>query len=177
MSGHNKWSKIKHKKATTDAQKSKLFGKAAKVITVESKRCGGDKDDPGLKTAIENAKSVNMPSQNIERAIQRGTDTNAAVIESITYEAYGPGGCAILIDTLTDNRNRTAQEIRHILAEHNTTISAPGSASWAFTRKNGEVTANQTIPLSEEDTKKLETLVSDLLDQDDTKEVNTQNVI
>ncbi len=176
MAGHNKWSKIKHKKASTDAQKSKIFGKIAKTLTAESKKCGGNKDDLRLKSAIEQAKSVNMPSQNIERAIERGMSADVVSLESVIYEAYGPGGCALLVETLTDNRNRTAAEIRHILSKHNTSIGEPGSALWIFTRKNNTTTPNTTMEISEDDMKKLESMVSDLLDQDDVQEVHTNEV-
>ena len=176
MSGHNKWSKIKHKKASTDAQKSKIFGKMAQLLTAESKKNNGDRNSPGLKSAIEQAKSVNMPSQNIDRAIERGADADAASFESVTYEAYGPGGCALLIETLTDNRNRTAAEIRHILSLHNTAISAPGSAAWIFARENNTVSPNTTVQVSEEDKEKIKSLVSDLTNQNDTQEVYTNEV-
>ena len=173
MSGHNKWSKIKHKKSTTDAQKSKIFGKMAQLLATESKKCGGDRTNHVLRSAIEKAKSVNMPTQNIERAIERGASDDAASLEAAVYEAYGPGGCALLIETITDNRNRTAAEVRHILSKHGTTLGAQGSASWMFTKSNNTVTPNNTIPLSEGDTQKLESLVSDLMDQDDVQEIYT----
>ena len=175
MAGHNKWSKIKHKKATTDAQKSKIFGKITKLLVTESKRCDGNRDDSGLRSAIDQAKAANMPLQNIDRAIERGTSADALSLESVTYESYGPGGCGILIETLTDNRNRTAAEIRHILSSHGATISAPGSAVWMFTKENGTVTPTTTVDLSEQDTEKLQTLISSLLDQNDTQEVYTNN--
>ena len=113
MSGHNKWSQIKHKKGITDAKKSKMFSKLVRFISVEAKLSGG-KDSPGLRTAIEKAKKVNMPSENIERAIKKASDSSAQM-DSITYETYGPGGVGIIIETLTDSRNRTAQDIKHIL--------------------------------------------------------------
>lgn len=169
MAGHNKWSKIKHKKAGTDAQKSKVFGKMAKLLVVESKKCDGDRNNPGLKSAIEQAKAVNMPSQNIDRAIERGTNTNEEALKAMTYEMYGPGGCAILIHTLTNNKNRTAAEVRHIITKNGYTIRPSGSTSWIFTRQG----ATTTVTLSKEDTKKLETLVSDLNEQEDTQEIMT----
>ena len=173
MAGHNKWSKIKHKKAGTDAQKSKVFGKIAKLLTVESKRCNGDQNDPGLKTAIEQAKTINMPSQNINKAIARGTDTNTETPEQITYEMYGPGGCAILIHTCTDSKNRTAAEIRHIITKNGYSMGTQGSASWIFAKQGDIPTPTTTVTLSEKDTKKLETLITELEEQEDIQEITT----
>ena len=173
MAGHNKWSKIKHKKAGTDAQKSKTFSRLAKMLTVESKKHGGDRNAPAVKSAIEQAKAVNMPAQNIDRAIKRGVENNAESAETIIYEMYGPGGCAILISTLTDNKNRTAAEIRHIAAKNGYTVGTPGSAAWVFSNQGGKITPNTTITVSEEDTAKLDTLVADLQEQEDTQEVVT----
>ena len=170
--GHNRWSKIKHKKTATDAQKSKVFGKIAQLLTVEAKRCGGDRNSPGLKAIIEKAKSINMPAQNITRAIERG-DSDTTALEKVTYEAYGPGGCALLIETVTDNKNRTAAEIRHTLSKHGISMGAQGSAVWMFTVKNNTITPKTTVHLTEEDEEKLTTIISDLMDQEDTQEVHT----
>ena len=117
MAGHNKWSKIKHKKGAEDAKKSKIFSKLSKLITMESKKANGDTSSPGLATVIETAKKENVPKDTIERAVKKGTDVNTAAMNPVTYEAYGPGGCAIVIEGLTDNNNRTAAEIRHILSK------------------------------------------------------------
>ena len=117
MSGHNKWSKIKRQKEKTDGQKSKMFGKLVKLITTEAKKAGGNLQSPGLKNAIEKAKAANVPNDNIGRAVKKSSEGGVAM-ESITYEAYGPGGCGIIIDVLTDNRNKAAQEIKHILSNH-----------------------------------------------------------
>lgn len=173
MAGHNKWSKIKHKKAGTDAQKSKTFSRLAKLLTAESKKHGGDRNAPAVKSAIEQAKAANMPSQNIDRAIKRGTENNAGSAEAITYEMYGPGGCAILINTLTDNKNRTAAEIRHIATKNGYAVGAPGSAAWVFGNQGGSIVPNTTVPLSDRDIAKLDALVSDLEEQEDTQEVIT----
>jgi transcriptional/translational regulatory protein YebC/TACO1 len=108
MSGHNKWSKIKHKKGAEDAKRSKIFSRLSKMITNESKKANGDVSSPGLATAIESAKKENMPKDTIERAVKKGTDNDTASMDSVTYEAYGPGGCAIIIEGLTDNKNRSA---------------------------------------------------------------------
>ena len=175
MAGHNKWSKIKHKKAGTDAQKSKAFSKLAKLLTVESKNCAGDRNSPALKSAIEQAKAANMPAQNIDRAIHRGADATAETAETITYEMYGPGGCAILINTRTDNRNRTAAEIRHIVTKNGYAVGAQGSAAWVFTTQGDTTTPNTTIALSESDAEKLETLLTELYTQEDVEEIVTNN--
>src|SRR3990167_2143492 len=116
MSGHNKWAQIKHKKAITDAKKAKIFSKLVRFISVEARLSGG-KDSPGLRAAIEKAKKVNMPAENIERAIKKASEPGAQM-DAITYEAYGPGGVGIIIETLTDSKNRTAQEIKHVLAKN-----------------------------------------------------------
>src|SRR6185295_16283376 len=134
MSGHNKWSKIKNKKAVTDAYKARVFSKLVRFITVESKKSKGDVNSPGLRAAIEKAKAENVPSDNIERAMKKGLGGEASESEQITYEAYGPGGCAIIIEALTDNRNKAAQEIKFILSKNGYALAGQGSAAWAFTR-------------------------------------------
>lgn len=169
MSGHNKWSKIKNKKAVTDAYKAKVFSKLVKFITVESKKAKGDINSPGLRAAIEKAKAENVPNDNIERAVKKGVGGEAGSVEQITYEAYGPGGCAIIIEALTDNRNKAAQEIKHILSKNGYELAVPGSASWAF-EKN---IPKNTIPISPEDGLKLQTLIEELEDNDEVQEVYT----
>jgi YebC/PmpR family DNA-binding regulatory protein len=174
MSGHNKWSKIKHKKAVTDAQKSKIFSKFARMITVESKKAKGDVNSPALRAAIEKAKSANMPSANIERAIKKGIGLEAEALEEVLYEAYGPAGAAIIIEGITDNKNRSAAEIKHILSKNNTSLAAPGSASWAFTKTNkGGWKPNSTVALSEKDEEALERLIEELEQNDAVQEVYT----
>jgi YebC/PmpR family DNA-binding regulatory protein len=173
MSGHNKWSKIKRQKEKTDGQKSKIFGKMVRLITVEAKKAGGNIASPGLKSAIERARAANVPSDNIERAIKKFSE-GGVEMESIVYEAYGPGGCAIVIETLTDNRNRIANEIKHILSNHRYSLAGIGSATWAFTHNPGEEwVAQSTIPLSTEDGEKLEALIDDLEENDDVQDVYT----
>lgn len=172
MSGHNKWSKIKHKKAATDAKKSKVFSKFAKLITVESKKAGGDTSSPSLRMAIEKAKKENMPSDNIERAVKKGMSSDVGNMDDVVYEAYGPSGVAIMIEGLTDNKNRTAAEIKHLLSNHNIQLAAPGSASWAFEKKDGEWIPKNTTPVGEE-IEKLEKLIEDLEEHDDVQEVYT----
>ena len=173
MSGHNKWSKIKRQKEKTDAQKSKIFGKMVKLITVEAKKAGGNRQSPGLKNAIEKAKAANVPNDNIERAVKKFSEGGAAM-ESITYEAYGPGGSALIIEALTDNRNKAAQEIKHILADHGYELAGIGAVTWAFVRTpNMEWEAQTTIPVSEEDGEKLSALVDALEENDEVQVVYT----
>lgn len=173
MSGHNKYSKIKHIKAKTDAQKSKIFGKMSRLITVEAKKVGGNISSPSLQAVIERARKENMPVDTIERAIKKATTDNSASMESITYEAYGPGGVAVIIDVLTDNRNKAAQEIKHILSNHGSELAAPGSATWAFTKTHEGWKANSTIPLEEADINKLESMVEELEENDEVQGVHT----
>ena len=173
MSGHNKWSQIKHRKGAADAAKSNVWGKLGKRITVESKKAHGDMAAASLRSAIELARKANMPKENIERAVAKGTSADASELEAITYETYGPGGAAIIIQTLTDSRNRTAQEIKHLLSERGLALAAPGSAAWAF-EKTGEGWAPKTmVPLSESDTEKLMKLLEEIDAHDDVEEVFT----
>jgi YebC/PmpR family DNA-binding regulatory protein len=173
MSGHNKWSQIKNKKAAKDAVKSKIFTKHVKNIQMEARRSKGDMNDPGLKAAIEAAKRDNMPKDNIERAISKGSGADADQLERIVYEAYGPGGVAMIIVAVTDNRNRAAQEVRFILSKQGFEIANPGAASWAFTSNGNEWTPNSTVDLSQEDEEKLEKLLEALDESDEVQEVYT----
>lgn len=173
MSGHNKFSKIKHQKAKNDAQKSKIFGKLVRFITVEAKKAGGNIKSPGLALAIEKAKKENMPNDTIDRAIKKATTDNSSSMENIVYETYGPGGVAIIIEALTDNRNKAAQEIKHILSKNGYELAAPGSAAWAFSKTHEGLKANTTIPLEDSDIEKLNTLVEELEDNDEVQEVFT----
>jgi len=173
MSGHNKWSKIKHKKAASDAQKSKLFGKLAKLIATESKKAGGDISAPSLRAVIDKAKAENMPSDNIDRAVKKGMSADATTMEFVQYEAYGPGGCGIVIDGLTDNKNRTAQEIKHLLSKNGLALAAPGSAMWMFVKSDDGLEPTTTVDLSESDGAKLESILEALEEHDDVQEVYT----
>ena len=136
MSGHSKWSSIKHKKAAADAKRGKIFTKLIRELSVAARAGGGDPDkNPRLRKAIMDAKGVNMPADNIKRAIQKGTgQLEGASYEEITYEGYGPGGVAIFISTLTDNKNRTVSEIRHILSKNGGRMGESGCVSWMFKR-------------------------------------------
>lgn len=173
MAGHNKFSKIKHQKAANDAKKSKVFGKLVRFITVEAKKAGGNLRSPGLSLAIEKAKKENMPNDTIDRAIKKATTDNSAAMENITYESYGPGGVAILIEALTDNRNKAAQEVKAILARHGSELASPGSASWAFTKSAEGIVATTTIPLEDADIEKLQLLVDELEENDEVQDVFT----
>ncbi len=173
MSGHNKFSKIKHIKAKNDAQKSKSYGKLVRLITMEAKKAGGNLNSPGLVTAIEKAREENMPNDTIDRAVKKATTDNSAAMESVVYEAYGPGGIAILIEALTDNRNKAAQEIKHILSMHDIALAAPGSASWAFQKEGTGWKPTSTMPLEDADVEKLSALVAALEENDEIQEVFT----
>ena len=137
MSGHNKWSSIKHKKGREDARRGKIFSRLGKEITLAARESGGDEDmNPRLRTAIASAKEANMPNDNIERAIKKGTgELGGAALEELIYEGYAPGGVAIIVSCLSDNRNRTAASIRSYFTKHNGNLAANGSVSWMFNRK------------------------------------------
>lgn len=174
MSGHNKWSQIKRQKGAADAAKSNLWGKLSRRITVESKKANGDVSAVALRSQIEKARQANMPKDAIERAIAKGTGEGAGEMESITYETYGPGGCAIIIETLTDSRNRTAQEIKHLLSKNGLSLAAPGSAAWAFTHlPDGTWEPQTTVPLSEADSESLMRILEEIDAHDDVEDVYT----
>ncbi len=138
MSGHSKWATIKHKKGALDAKRGKIFTRLIKEITIAAKTGGGGDPDgnPRLRTAIAAAKAENMPAENIKRAIQRGTgELEGVSYEEITYEGYGPGGVAIIVEVLTDNKNRAVSEIRHAFSKNGGNLGAEGAVSWMFTKK------------------------------------------
>ena len=137
MSGHSKWAGIKHKKALVDAKRGKLFTKLIKELTVAARESGGDSNsNPRLRTAITKAKEANMPQDNIERAIKKGTgELPGVTYESVIYEGYGPGGTAILVEALTDNRNRTTSEVRNIFAKKGGSLAGGGSVAWLFHKR------------------------------------------
>lgn len=134
MSGHSKWSSIKHKKARTDAVRGKIFTKLIREITVSAREGGGDMEaNPRLRLAVQSAKDQNMPSDNIQRAMKKGTGELEGVrFEEFTYEGYGPAGVALLIDVVTDNKNRTTAEVRHALTKHNGNLGESGCVAWNF---------------------------------------------
>lgn len=137
MAGHSKWAQIKRKKAANDAKRGQMFTKLIREITVAAREGGGDPNfNPRLRLAVDTAKAANMPADNIERAIKRGTgELEGVSYEEITYEGYGPGGVALYIETLTDNANRTVAEVRHILSKHGGSLGQAGSVAWQFERK------------------------------------------
>ena len=137
MSGHSKWHTIKHKKGAADAKRGRIFTRIIKELTVAARNGGGDPDmNPRLRTVVADAKQVNMPAENIRRAIRRGTGEEEGVsYEEVTYEGYGPGGVAVLVDTLTDNRNRTVGEIRHTFSKHGGNLGEANSVAWMFDKK------------------------------------------
>jgi YebC/PmpR family DNA-binding regulatory protein len=138
MSGHSKWSTIKHKKGAQDARRGKLFSKLSRAIIVAAKEGGGDPaTNLALANAVEKARSYSMPKDNIERAIARGTgaDSDAGAFEEVVYEGYGPDGVAVLVEALTDNRNRTASDVRHTFAKHGGNLGATGAVAWQFERR------------------------------------------
>ena len=173
MSGHSKWASIKHKKGALDAKRGKIFTRIIKELTVAARGGGGDPDmNPRLRTIIQDAKQNNMPAENIKRAIRRGTGEEPGVsYEEAQYEGYGPGGAALIIDVLTDNKNRTAGEIRHLLEKHSGNLAAPNAVAWMFSKKGYIV-----IEKSKADEEKLmgavlEAGADDLQDDDDNWEV------
>ena len=137
MAGHSKWAQIKRKKAANDAKRGQMFTKLIREITVAARAGGGNPDfNPRLRLAIDTARAANMPLENIERAIKRGTGELEGVdYEEVTYEGYGPGGVALIVETLTDNANRTVAEVRHVLSRHGGNLGTTGSVAWQFDRK------------------------------------------
>jgi YebC/PmpR family DNA-binding regulatory protein len=147
MSGHSKWHTIKHKKGAADAKRGKIFTRLIKELTVAARSGGGDPGmNPRLRTIIAAAKEVNMPADNIKKAILRGTGELPGVIyDEITYEAYGPGGSALIIETLTDNKNRTVGELRHMLEKHSGNLGATNSVAWMFSKKGQVVVERHNV--------------------------------
>jgi YebC/PmpR family DNA-binding regulatory protein len=144
MAGHSKWASIKHRKKAVDAKRGQLFTKLSRAITVAAREGGGDPDgNPALALAVQKARDASMPKDNIERAIARGTgaDSDADAYETVVYEGYGPGGVAIMVEALTDNRNRTSSEIRHLFTRAGGSLGEPGSVAWTFEKKGELVVA------------------------------------
>lgn len=174
MSGHSKWANIKRHKAVVDAQKGKNFSKMAREIAVAARQGGGNPDTNfRLKTALEKARAVNLPWENIQRAIQKGTgSTEGASYEEVVYEGYGPGGVAVMLQILTDNRNRTAADIRHLFSRYKGSLGESGSVAWMFDRV-GVVTVD-SVEEEELTLKALEVGADDVIREDDSFQVLTQ---
>jgi len=173
MAGHNKWSKIKRKKAAGDAQKSKIFSKHAAIIALESRKAGGNIASPSLVAAIERAKKDLMPKDNIDRAIAKGKGADGAALSEVLFETFGPGGAALLITAVTDNNNRTSQEIKHCLTKAGFQLGAPGSAVWAFTKTTHGYTPTLPLSLSETEGEALAELIERLEKIDDIQDIFT----
>src|SRR5215470_12816722 len=173
MSGHSKWHTIKHKKGAADAKRGKAFTRIIKELTVAARNGGGDPGtNPRLRTIIADAKANNMPRENIERAIRRGTGQEPGVsYEEASYEAYGPGGAALIIEVLTDNKNRAAGEIRHLLEKHGGNLAAPNAVAWMFTKKGYIVVEKTKIDEEKLMTAVLDAGADDLQDDEDNWEV------
>ncbi|MEE2752350.1 MAG: YebC/PmpR family DNA-binding transcriptional regulator [Candidatus Latescibacterota bacterium] len=175
MAGHSKWANIKHRKGRQDAARSKIFTKLIRDITVASREGGGDEDsNPRLRAAVLNAKSENMPAATIERAVKKGSgELEGASYENAVYEGYGPGGVALFVETLTDNRNRTVSEVRHLFSKHKGNMAETGAVGWIFDQKGvigipKEVTDEETLM-----TIALEAGADDLVEGDEEFEVYT----
>lgn len=172
MSGHNKWSKIKRKKESLDGKKSKVFAKHGSLIANEVKKAGGDTNAHTVRAAVERAKADSMPSDNIARALERGKSAGGEMTE-VQFEAFGPGGTAIVVTALTDNNNRTSQEVRAIFTKQGFAMGTPGSAAWAFVKQDGKLIPTTPMSLSDEDGETLAGLVDALEDHDDVQDIFT----
>lgn len=175
MSGHNKFSKIKHKKEAMDAKKSKVFSVLVKQIALESRAAKGDKNSPGLRMAIEKARASNMPGENIDRAVAKGAGTGENTMVDFLCEAYGPGGTAIIITGSTDSKNRTINEIKFTLSENGGSLGSQGSVVWAFQKTESGFEPTTKNPLSDEDKDKLHNLIAELEDNPDVEEIYTNS--
>ena len=172
MSGHSKWSQIKHKKAATDKKKGQLYSKLSRYITLAAREKGSDPEtNPVLRLAISKAKEINMPSDNIERAIKRGSSADKEALIEFLIEAYGPGGVAIMVTGITDSVNRTTQEIKHVLSDHGAKMAGPGSAKFLFNKTEDGWEAKSDTAVSEADEGSLLKLFEALDNNDDIQEV------
>ncbi|MFH0958059.1 MAG: YebC/PmpR family DNA-binding transcriptional regulator [Pseudomonadota bacterium] len=174
MSGHNKWSTIKHKKGAADAKRGKVFSKLIKELTIAARMGGGDADgNPRLRTALNAARNANMPKENIERAIKRGTGEIEGVnYEEIIYEGYGPGGVAVMVEALTDNKNRTVAEIRHIFDKYNGNLGETGCVNWMFQKKGMIVISAEGLTEDEVMELALENGAQDVAVEEDSFEIS-----
>lgn len=177
MAGHSKWHNIRHKKAREDARRARAFTRVGRQIMIAAREGGGDPEtNSHLRLAVEAARAVNMPSDNIERAIKRGTgELEGVELEELTYEGYGPGGVAVMLEIMTDNRNRTAGEIRHLFSRHGGNLGETGCVAWMFTRR-GLITLDPVSP-DDEDTLMMDALeagADDIEIHDDYIEILTE---
>jgi YebC/PmpR family DNA-binding regulatory protein len=175
MSGHSKWSQIKHKKAKTDAVRGRVFTKLIREITIASRQGGGDPaGNPRLRLAIQTAKEANMPAENIQRAIKKGTgELEGQILEEFSYEGYGPAGVALIIDVVSDNRNRTTGEVRHALTKHNGSLGENGCVSWNFETRGVVTIPRKGIDEDRLMAAALEAGAADVSDEGDVFEVYT----
>lgn len=176
MSGHSKWSQIKHKKGVADVKRGELFSKLLKNISIAARANANPDANPVLRQAVEKAREANVPKENIERVLARG-DRSQGNLGSYVFEAYGPGGAALLMDILTDNKNRTMMEIRRILEDHGAHLAEPGSARWAFMEKDGWFEASVGQPVAGGDQEKIETLKEALEAHDDIERVISNETV
>ena len=180
MSGHSKWSKVKHQKATTDVVKGAAFTKASRAITLAVREGGGIPDPEKnfrLRLAIEKARAVNMPKENIARAIDKATGGGAGDIEQVVYEGYGPGGVAFMIEAATDNRNRTVSVVKNMFERNGGTLAGPGAVSFLFTKSVEQdqmvIRSTYTVPVTEEVRDRIDALIADLEALDDIQQIFT----
>ena len=176
MSGHSKWSTIKRKKGATDAKRGKIFSRIAKEILVAAKAGGGDPDgNPRLRTVLMSARAANMPKDNVEKAIKKGTgDLEGVIYEEIRYEGYGPGGVAIIVDVLTDNKNRAVAEIRHALTKHGGNMAENGAVTWNFEHKGIILVSSDACDEEEMFEKVIEAGAEDMSTEGDVYQVTTE---
>lgn len=184
MSGHSRWTQIKHQKAVSDARKSKIFAKIARLISIAARKGKDPQMNPVLRDAINKAREINMPSDNIERAIKRGSgEEKGGALEEVLYEVFGPGGCAILIEGITDNKNRTLGEVRHILSKYGLQLAGTGSCLWAFEKIAGPASGGaswqpkHTLQISKEDQEKLKQLFEEIDELEDIQDITTNCLI
>ena len=173
MAGHSHWKQIKQHKGTADEKRGKLFSKLLVAISVAARSEPNPDFNPRLKSAIEKARANQVPQENIERAIKKSGE--AGPLEEITIEAYGPGNIAMIIETITDNRNRTTAEIKHVLGEHGAKMAIPGSVVWAFEKQKGEWAPKFTQPLTDTNAAALRTLLAALENHGDVERITTNH--
>lgn len=178
MSGHSKWAQIKHQKGAADAKKSQLFGKLSRLISLAARKGGDPATNAALRDAVSKAKAANMPSDNISKAIKKGTgEEKGIVMEEVLYEVFGPGGCAILIEGITDNKNRTLGEIRHVLSKHELQLAGSGSCLWAFEKNSEGWNPKNTLQISKEDQEKLKAIFEEIDALEDIQNITTNCVL